>query len=101
MNPYLVLGVPREADDARVRQAYLAAIREATPETNPERFKALTVAYDRIKDETSRSRYELFNLEPPGQSPLETALRHWRLGPPPAPMPFETLKDYLRACSKI
>lgn len=100
MNPYLVLGVPREADDAVVRRAYLAAIRDATPETDPDRFKLLTVAYDRIKDETSRAQYELFNLDPPGESPLDTAVRHWRLGPPPPPLSFETLKDYLRACAR-
>ena len=100
MNPYLVLGVPRDADDARIRRAYLEAVKEATPETHPARFKQIAAAYEKIKDETSRYRYELFNTECPGDSPLDVFLRHARLAARPAPLGFEAMKALLRSCSK-
>lgn len=100
LNPYLVLGVPRDAGDQQIRRAYLEAVREATPETDPNRFKALTQAYEALKDETSRYRYELFHTDVPGDSPLDVFLRHARLATKPQPLPFEAMKDYLRACAK-
>jgi curved DNA-binding protein CbpA len=100
MNPYLILGVPRDADDPRVRRAYLDALREATPESNPERFQAVTSAYALIKDETSRNRYEVLNTDVPGHSPVDAFLKHIRLVPRPGPLSYESLKEYLRLCSK-
>ena len=100
MNPYLILGVPVNADDARIRRAYLEAVREAPPETHPARFKAVAAAYDQIKDETSRHRHELFNTDSPGTSPLEVFLQHARLAPPATPPGLESLKQFLRACAK-
>ena len=101
MNPYVVLGVPQNADDPQIRRAYLEAVKEATPETHPARFKALTEAYEKIKDETHRHRYELFTLDCPGDSPLDVFLRHIRLSAQPAPLSFEAMKELLRSCSKI
>jgi curved DNA-binding protein CbpA len=100
MNPYLILGVPREADDQRIRRAYLEALRQATPETNPERFKAVTTAYEQIKDQTSRHQHELLNRDCPGDSPLDAFLGHIQAAPRPAPLAFEGLKELLRLCSK-
>jgi curved DNA-binding protein CbpA len=100
MNPYLVLGVPVQADDQTIRRAYLEAIKQATPENNPDRFKALSEAYERIKDETSRCKYELFHRDAPGTSPLDTFLRHVRLVAKPRPLTMEAMKELLHACSK-
>jgi DnaJ-class molecular chaperone len=100
MNPYLILEVPPEADDARIRQAYLAAVRNAPPETHPERFKAIAAAHDQIKDEPSRLRHELFDTSTAGASPLAAFLNHARLAPPPPPPGFEALKQFLRSCAK-
>ncbi len=100
MNPYLILGVPRDADDARIRQAYLDAVKDATPETHPARFKEIAAAYEKIKDETSRHRYELFNTDCPGESPLGVFLRHARLAKRPLPLSFESMKELLRSCAK-
>ncbi len=99
MNPYLLLGVPRNADDQTIRRSYLEAIKKATPETDPERFKALTAAYDRIKDETRRLEYELFHTECPGNSPIEAFFTS--PGPPPKPISIEAMKEFLRLCSKM
>ena len=100
MNPYLILDVPSDADDKTIRKAYLEAIKEATPETNPKRFQALTEAYDKIKDQTSRHHYVLFNRTPPGDSPLDAFLRAAALLPPPRPLPLEEMKEFLRTCAK-
>ncbi len=100
MNPYVILGVPREAADGRIRQAYLDAVKLAPPETHPVRFKAVAAAYEKIKDEAARGRYELFDTEAPGDSPLEVFLHHARLTARRAPPGFEALKAYLRTCSK-
>jgi curved DNA-binding protein CbpA len=100
MNPYLILGVPANADDQAIRRAYLEGIRQATPEKDPQRFKELTAAYDRIKDEESRYQYELFDMESPGGSPMEVFLKYARLCATPAPLPFEAFKEYLRSCLK-
>jgi curved DNA-binding protein CbpA len=100
MNPYLLLGVPRDASDQAIRQAYLNAVKEATPETDPERFKAVNGAYEQIKDQTSRRGYELFHSDSPGESPLAVFAGHVRFSPKPAPLSFEAMKEFLRACSK-
>ncbi|MBX3744088.1 MAG: hypothetical protein KF833_02160 [Verrucomicrobiae bacterium] len=100
MNPYMLLRVARDAGDADIRRAYLGAIREATPETHPVLFNALREAYERIRDESSRCRDELFGQDRHGDSPVEVAVRHWRLGPRPGPMTFESMKEYLTLCAK-
>lgn len=100
MNPYLVLGVPRDAADARIRRAYLDAVREATPETHPVRFKEIATAYEQIKDEVSRHRHELFDTTCPGDSPLDAFLRHARTAARTAPLGFDAMKEFLRAASK-
>jgi curved DNA-binding protein CbpA len=99
MNPYLILGVARDADDAVIRKAYLEAIKEATPETQPARFKEIASAYAKIKNETSRHRYELFDTECPDDSPLGVFLRHARLAARSKPLSLEAMKELLRASS--
>jgi DnaJ-class molecular chaperone len=100
MNSYLVLGVPHTADDANIRHAYLEAIKLATPESDPDRFKSLAEAYEKIKDEASRNSYYLFHTDASGDSPLEVFLRHIRLCARPRPLTFEAMQEFLRACSK-
>ena len=100
MNPYLVLGVPLDADDARIRRAYLDAVKETPPETHPARFKEVAAAYEKIKDELARYRYELFDTTCSSDSPLEVVLRHSYATVRSAPLGFDAMKEFLRACSK-
>ncbi len=100
MNPFLILSVPRNADDATIRRAYLDAVRQATPESDPEGFKRLTEAYDRIRDEDRRHRHVLFGSESPGDSPFDAYLRYLRLPGRLRPLPFAAMKDHLRSCLK-
>ncbi len=100
MNPYLVLGVPPDADDALIRRAYLDAVRAATPEGHPVRFQEVAAAYEQIKDAVSRHRYELFDTASPGDSPLDAFLRHARTQARMAPLGFDAMKEFLRASAK-
>jgi curved DNA-binding protein CbpA len=93
--------VPQNADDGCIRQAYLNAIKTATPDTHPEQFKEIQAAYDKIKDEPSRIRFILFDNTAPGNSPFDAYVRYARQFIKPAPLPFEAMKEYLRSCSKI
>jgi DnaJ-class molecular chaperone len=59
-DPYAVLGVSADADDAAIRGRYLALVKQFTPEANPERFAAIRQAYESLKDAETRLRTRLF-----------------------------------------
>jgi curved DNA-binding protein CbpA len=100
MNPYLVLGLPLEADDQTIRRAYLDAVKLAPPDLEPKRFQAINTAYEQIKDETSRNKHALFNQSLPGDSPLDVFVRHTHSCGSVSPLPFEATKQFLRSCLK-
>jgi curved DNA-binding protein CbpA len=100
VNPYLTLGVAPGADDQQIRRAYLAAIKEATPDTQPDRFKEISQAYEAIKDESRRLNFYLFNTHSSANSPLDALLQYLRARSQFKPLPFENMKEFLRLCSK-
>ncbi len=53
-DPFSVLGVDVQADEAAVRDAYRAALRFHPPERDPEGFKRLRAAYEALRDPTQR-----------------------------------------------
>ncbi|MEA3197598.1 MAG: hypothetical protein QOF32_1650 [Gammaproteobacteria bacterium] len=53
-DPFTVLGVTDEADDAEIRRRYLALVRDFPPDRAPERFQELRAAYDALSDERKR-----------------------------------------------
>ncbi len=59
-DPYNVLGVSPCADDAEIRQSYLALVRRFPPERAPDEFRRIQGAYEAVKDLRSRLRYFLF-----------------------------------------
>jgi len=78
-DPWLQLGLTREADDDTVRAAWLAALRRHPPERSPERFEALRAAYERIDTHRHRLAYRLFEDPPPDAEELVAlALLHAR-----------------------
>ncbi|MGA2262446.1 MAG: DnaJ domain-containing protein [Acidobacteriota bacterium] len=99
MNPFQILGVAPSAGDTEIRQAYLEAVREAPPDVNPERFAALSRAYEMIKDERTRLRYILFHKECPGDSPLDALVHRARLQGPPRPLGLDAMKEFLKKCA--
>jgi curved DNA-binding protein CbpA len=100
MNPYLVLGLTPSAGETAIRQAYLEAIRVATPERDPARFRQLTAAYELIRDETSRHRHALFCQDTGADSPVDAVRRTLRLLPPGRPLPREKMQEFLRDCAQ-
>lgn len=64
-DPYQVLGIARDADDAAVRAAYLCAVRLHPPERDAERFAAVRKAFDAVSSAQLRAEHELFDREPP------------------------------------
>jgi len=65
--PYTVLGIGDDADDAVVREAYLALVRANPPESRPQRFQEVRVAFETLQTEKKRIQHRLFHFpeEPP------------------------------------
>lgn len=99
-NPWLVLGVPQEADDADVRRAYLELVRTFPPDRHPARFRAVQEAYEALKTKDRRVEYRLFNTCPPAETPLAAfAQAVWEAGGRRPPS-RETLMELFRSCAK-
>src|SRR5262245_46843521 len=62
---YGALGVAPDATAAEIRAAYFAAIREATPESDPERFRLLSEAYRVLVNPERRRAYDADERIPP------------------------------------
>jgi curved DNA-binding protein CbpA len=55
---YRVLGLDKSASADEVKRAYLALVREHTPERAPEAFKRIRQAYETLSDPTKRGQYD-------------------------------------------
>jgi len=64
-DPYLILGVGRDADDAAIESAYLEGIKRCPPERDARRFESLRAAYETLRSRRDRLAYELFDTSPP------------------------------------
>jgi curved DNA-binding protein CbpA len=100
MNPYVTLGVPANASDQQIRQAYLDAVKRSPPDTDPAGFQAAHAAYELIRDEPRRIRHYLFRQDCEGHTPFDAFLRHMRAHEHPKPPSFDALKEILRSCLK-
>ncbi len=69
-DPYLILGLPPDADDAAVRRAYLAAVAACPPERDPKRFESLRGAYEALRTRRARLAQALFDQDPPTLSDI-------------------------------
>ncbi|WPL17018.1 DnaJ domain protein [Thiorhodovibrio winogradskyi] len=63
-DPYLMLGLGPDADDAAVERAYHDAIRRCPPERDAQRFSAIREAFEALRTERDRLAYELFDRTP-------------------------------------
>ena len=70
INPFFVLGVAADADDAAIRAAYLAAVRACPPERDAARFECIRSAYESIADARRRRSHALFDTSLPTPSDL-------------------------------
>ncbi len=62
-NPFHLLDIPEDADDAAIKKAYLKKVREYPPEHDPEQFQAIRTAFEAIKSHRNRLRYHLFQQD--------------------------------------
>lgn len=63
-DPYGVLGIPRTASAAEIKQAYFALVRSHPPERDPVMFKQVRAAYERLRDPEQRIETDMLLLQP-------------------------------------
>jgi curved DNA-binding protein CbpA len=92
VDPYAVLGVPRNASAPDIRRAYRRVARRHHPDLNPdpggpERFAAAARAYEVLSDPVARARYDQRHLRnpvpirrPPARSPRRSGTTIGRCG---------------------
>jgi len=49
-DPFQILGLSPDADEAEVRARYLELVKQFTPERAPEKFREIRMAYESAKD---------------------------------------------------
>lgn len=82
-DPYNILGISTDTDDACVHQAYLDAIKACPPEQDAQRFQAVRSAYEALRTRKDRLAHELFDHQPP--TPREILDRAAPIGQPQRP----------------
>ena len=91
-DPYRQLGVAATADDATIRAAYLAAIRDCPPERDRQRFERVRAAFEAIASEPQRLAHALFDTSVPTVDELLGILSaEWRAGRPTEPTLYRLL----------
>jgi curved DNA-binding protein CbpA len=59
-DPYKVLGLSPDSDDAAIRRRYLELVKQFPPEQHPEKFAAVRAAFESLRDVTTRVQHRLF-----------------------------------------
>ncbi len=78
VDPYAALGLTRDAAPDEIKQAYFKLVREHPPERDPEAFKVIRAAYERINTPEKRAESDMHLLQ------KYPAPAHW-----PEPPPFD------------
>jgi DnaJ-class molecular chaperone len=62
-DPYAVLGISRNADDERIRAAYVAKVKQFPPDRSPAEFELVRDAYNLLRDRRRRAQHTLFSVD--------------------------------------
>ena len=62
-DPYAALGVAPTATDAEIKQAYFAQVRAHPPESDPQAFKLIRAAYDRLRSPEKRLEADMLRVQ--------------------------------------
>lgn len=85
-----ILEVKPDADNARIKSAYLAMVKRYPPEQFPEEFQRVYRAYELIKTSEDRLKYRLFYCSLPEPSDIASLLLEARKeNEPPTPDTFQ------------
>jgi curved DNA-binding protein CbpA len=68
--PFDLLEIAENATDEAIKKAYLQKVRQYPPERAPEQFQAIRAAFEAIKTQEQRLKYQLFHNEPPSLNAL-------------------------------
>jgi curved DNA-binding protein CbpA len=79
-DPYKTLGIEPSATQAEVKQAYFTLVREHPPERDPEGFKRIRAAYEKVKSAGERAETDLFRVD--DQAITSEAIRKHAAEPP-------------------
>jgi curved DNA-binding protein CbpA len=71
-DPYAVLGISLNADDERIRAAYVAKVKQFPPDRSPAEFEEVRDAYNLLRDRRGRAQHTLFSIDP--EAPLQSLL---------------------------
>lgn len=83
--PFEILGVDEDTDDAAIKKAYLAKVKEFPPEHQAEAFQRIRVAFELIQTDKQRRNYRLFHVDRPDfDTLLRQALRPGAVARPEA-----------------
>ena len=63
-DPWQILGVPSEANDEQVRQAYLAKVKAFPPDRCGDEFQRIRRAYEELKDTYHRTKHLILGADP-------------------------------------
>lgn len=81
VEPFMVLGLAREASEEVIRSRYLELVKQFPPERNPDKFRAIRAAFEAVKDPLANARQLLV---PPSEEapPWSDAIEAQKQNPP-------------------
>jgi curved DNA-binding protein CbpA len=94
-DPYKTLDIERGASESEIKQAYFTLVREHSPENDPEGFKRIRAAYEKLRSGTERAQTDLFMIDERSSELDLSKLRKFETEPPP--ITTETIKRDLFA----
>ena len=88
-DPYEVLGLANDADEAETRRRYLELVRQFPPDRAPERFAAIRAAYEEVREPARLLEARIFR--PSTTDSLDTIAAELRARLASARLPLDTL----------